>query len=233
MTTRPPTGSHRGRCRGRARFTDDEREAQGPVCRVPQHQPRGGTPESPPLGECPSGSQAPLPAEAVWAPAPKEGPVPKAQSPTDGCPGWALPSEVATCAQPRAVQAGLADLEGPLAAQPGNGHRARGPAGHSPPGHCPALPRLATHSWGCKTKSSGGGGGGPHPLPDVKWRHGALHAPLNLGSQKVRDTQCVRSHQHRARQTARAHDCFRKCHPYYPHDNPEGTEAPREEVTSP
>lgn len=232
MTTRPPTGSHRGRCRGRARFTDDEREAQGPVCRVPQHQPRGGTPETPPLGECPSGSQAPLPAEAVWAPAPKEGPVPKAQSPTDGCPGWALPSEVATCAQPRASKRDWPTWRGRwlpslgtatgLGAQPGTV-----PLGTAQP--CPAWLPTA----GAAKPSQAGGAGGPHPLPDVKWRHGALHAPLNLGSQKVRDTQCVRSHQHRARQTARAHDCFRKCHPYYPHDNPEGTEAPREEVTSP
>lgn len=105
------------------------------------------------------------------------------------------------------------------------------------PGTVPLATAQPCPAWlptaGAAKPSQAGGGGGPHPLPDVKWRHGALHAPLNLGSQKVRDTQCVRSHQHRARQTARAHDCFRKCHPYYPHDNPEGTEAPREEVTSP
>lgn len=129
--------------------------------------------------------------------------MPKAQSPTDGCPGWALPSGVATCAQPRASKRDWPTWRGcrlpslgtatGLGAEPGTL-----PLAAAQP--CPAwLPSLAAHGWGCRTKS---GVGCPPPLPDVKRRHGALRAPrscavndtLDLGSQKVRNTQCVQSH---------------------------------------
>lgn len=42
-----------------------------------------------------------------------------------------------------AIQAGLADSEGPLAVQPGSGHRAQGRAGHTFLGCCPEQSAMA------------------------------------------------------------------------------------------
>lgn len=125
---------------GCAHFTDEENEAHSPAALT---------------GHRLSARRALLPAEAVWAPDPEEGPVPEA-----GCPGWALPNAAATVPSRVAVQAELAGAKGPLAARPGSGHRARGRAGHARLGCCPALPSPVGHDWGC-----------PRPL---LWRVGKL-----------------------------------------------------------
>lgn len=91
--------------------------------------------------------------------------------------------------------AGCPAWERPQGSGPSQAHSPWPLPSRAQPG-CPAwLPTAGaaepSQAWGC-----------PPPLPDVKRRHGALRAPrscavddtLDLGSQKVHNTQCVQSH---------------------------------------
>ena len=128
-------------CCSCAHFPDEESEAQGrggpqPRCPDPQasRRPVFGHYSPPRPGQHPGASRALLPAESVWAPVPREGPVPEARSPTAGCPGWALPNAGATRAQPpgrpsrsgpRQGAAGCPAWERPQGAGPSRAHSPR------------------------------------------------------------------------------------------------------------
>lgn len=144
-------------CCSCAHFPDEESEAQGrggpqPRCPDPQasRRPVFGHYSPPPArgstrvpaGHCcllsPCGrrflGRVLCPRPAARRPAARAG-----LFPTQGPP---VPSRLV-------VQAEVARAKGPLAAQPGSDRRARGRAGHTPLGCCPAVPGPVGHAWGC------------------------------------------------------------------------------------